>query len=72
MEKTFFNSEGGNLFELLVSGGGKGKRDFTLELWSKDKNKWVKTGIYFTTDYDTPIETVLEVAKEKVENSIFA
>jgi hypothetical protein len=71
MEKTLINSQNGNLYELLIMGGGEGWRQFKLELWSKEKNKWINSGIYFKTLYELEIEKVIEIAKEKIESSIF-
>jgi len=72
MEKMLFNSKSGNLFEVLVSGGGMGTRSFTVQLWSNLKKKWINTHINHTVTYETPLEEVIEVFKEKVENSTFA
>jgi hypothetical protein len=72
-EKMLFNSEGGNLFEVLQTGGGPNGRTYLVELWNKEINKWVKTGIDFTIVSEARIKKdVIQVAKEKVENSIFA
>ncbi len=68
-----FNSEGGNLFEVLQSGGGPNGRTYIVELWDKQINKWVKTGMSFTIKSEVRNDDeVIQVAKEKVENSIFA
>lgn len=71
MEKTLINSQNGNLYELLVMGGGEGWIQFKVELWSKEKKKWVNSGIYFKALNDIGIEKVIEIAKEKIESSIF-
>jgi hypothetical protein len=72
MEKMLFNSEGGNLFEVLVTGGGPNYRTYIIEIWDKEINKWVKTGINFKIFSESRInEEVLRVAKENVKNSIF-
>ena len=47
MEKMLFNSEAGNLFEILQNGGGPNYKSYTVELWDKKSNKWIKSGIYF-------------------------
>ena len=71
-EKKLFHSEGGNLFELLQTGGGPDYKSYTIELFSKQNNKWIKTGIYFKTPFDLSIDNLMNEAKEKVEQSIFA
>lgn len=66
-----FNSKSGKSYEVLVKGGGMGNRFFTVQMWSDVKNKWVNTHIDHTTTYETPIEEVIEVFKDKIEKSLF-
>lgn len=72
MEKMLLNSNGGNLFEVLLMGRGQDYIQYKLELWDKEKNKWINSGIYFKTLKDVKTEKVIEIAKEKIESSIYS
>lgn len=72
MKKMLLNSNGGNLFEVLLMGRGQDYIQYKLELWDKEKNKWINSGIYFKTLKDLETEKVIEVAKEQIENSIYS
>jgi hypothetical protein len=72
MDKMLLNSNGGNLFEVLLMGRGQDYIQYKLELWDKEKNKWINSGIYFKTLKDVETEKVIEVAKEQIENSIYS
>jgi len=72
MEKMLLNSNGGNLFEVLLMGRGQDYIQYKVEIWSKEQNKWINSGIYFKTLKDVETEKVIEVAKEQIENSIYS
>ena len=66
------NSNGGNLFEVLLMGRGQDYIQYKVEICSKEQNKWINSGIYFKTLKDVETEKVIEVAKEQIENSIYS
>jgi MoaA/NifB/PqqE/SkfB family radical SAM enzyme len=71
MEKMLFNTTSGNLYEVLVSGGGPDYRSFVVEIFQKEKNKWIRAGIKFDTVRGLTDEKIIELAKEMAEQSIF-
>ena len=71
MGKMLFNTESGNLYEVLVRGGGPDHRSFRVEIWSEQKRKWTNAGLDFDTIPTLSDEEVIRKAKDKAEQSVW-
>lgn len=71
MEKMLFNTTSGNLYEVLVRGGGPDHRSFRVEIYSEQNRKWTNAGLDFDTIPSLSDEEVLKIAKEKAEQSVW-
>ncbi len=66
-----FNTTSGNLYEVLVRGGGPDYRSFRVEIYSKEKRKWLNAGLDFDTIRSLSDEEIIKKAKDKAEQSVW-
>ena len=66
-----FNTTSGNLYEVLVRGGGPDYRSFRVEIYSKEKRKWLNAGLDFDTIPSLSDEEIIKKAKDKAEQSVW-